>query len=169
MPKRCSQTKLMDSSDILNKLAVNSEVSQAEVHLPYIANHLRSSSGSGSSSNSPHYGRPTNRVSWQRDSPNHWRSASNAAHCRQNLAVAAAAPVLLLALPAGQWKRSDSCSSGNSGSCSGSSSCSSRSVISSWSRDHNVQLAPNNCLWPKRRPNSLTNTNQQHHNNTYTA
>ena len=42
----------MDSTDIFNKLAVNCEVSQAEVHLPYMAKHLRSNSDSGSSSNS---------------------------------------------------------------------------------------------------------------------
>ena len=34
MPKRCSQTKLMDSSDIFNKQAVNCELGQAEVLFP---------------------------------------------------------------------------------------------------------------------------------------
>ena len=154
IPKRCSQTKLMDSTDIFNKHAVNCELSEAKVLYPYMAKHrpqqmvirwsrpvsgrrhVRSSSGSGS--NSQHYGRPANSVSY-RSGDNHGR-------------------------------RDSSCSSsGNSSDCSGSGSCSSRSVISSWSRDHNVQLAPNNCLWHKRRPNSLTNTDQQHHNKAYTA
>ena len=31
MPKRCSQTKLIDSTDIFNKHAVNCELSQGEV------------------------------------------------------------------------------------------------------------------------------------------
>ena len=34
MPKRCSQTKLMDSTDIFNKQAVNCELSKAEVFFP---------------------------------------------------------------------------------------------------------------------------------------
>ena len=76
-----------------------------------------------SSSNSPHYGRLTNSVSWQRGSP-------PTTGDRQAM----------------QRKRSDSCSNSNSGICSSSSSCSSRSVVSSWSRNHNVQLASNNCL-----------------------
>ena len=36
-PKSCSQTKLMDSTDIFNKPAVNCELSQAEVLFPYAA------------------------------------------------------------------------------------------------------------------------------------
>ena len=145
MPKRCSQTKLMDMTDIFNKLAVNCELSKAEVYLPYMAQrrrqqaatrwtlsvsgrrHLRSSSGSRSSSNSPHYGRIANSVSY-RSGDNHNSSnssCSSSGSCSYSCS-------------------NGSGNSGNGGSCSGSSSC--RSVISSWSRDHNVLLAPNN--WP---------------------
>ena len=94
MPKRCSQANLMDSTDIFNKQAINYELSQAEVHFPYAEKrrpqqavireirlvssrrHLRSSSGSGSSSNSPPYGRPANGVSY-RSGDNHNSSSGS--------------------------------------------------------------------------------------------
>ena len=83
----------MDSTDIFNKQAVNCEMSQAEVLFPYVVKRrpqqaviretrpvsgrqqLRSSSGSGSSSNSSHYERPANSVSY-RSCDNHGSSTS---------------------------------------------------------------------------------------------